>query len=209
MALQTALHVRLKGIQGTEFCYNNLWYFHPDNLTALTGAAAAAAVYDQIVTPMLVRLHQDFTMLEITVRANNYTSVIVPEYTRVVNEVGGYTVGQVLPPNVTVALMKVPDNSTVDPVDGREFGIGRMSISGIPEDYQNNGILENTAYGDFSGFALGLLSIDILVGGVNQEFVLGMQGERVPGVPGPGNDKVQVTQMYPRQYVGTQNTRKR
>lgn len=209
MPLQTAVHVRLKGLQAGQVCWQNLIYFHADDLvgieSSVVAAAAKATIWDGGLQPLV---HPQYEMLEIHALVYNYFGVRSPLYILPVNEYGTHDDTQgILPPNVTVAMGKVPDNSTLDPVSSEAFDLGRIAWSGIPEASQHNGLLEASALTAWTDFATDIYALGFDVAGSPEVVVMGMQKPHIDGTP--GNAKVSLASLYVKQKLGTQNTRKR
>lgn len=126
------------------------WYLNASPMTPNASAATLVVLNDLWTAALQDMLHEAFTLNNITCRMGYILtpSTGVSQHTRVVEQQGSVTASQGLPPNVTVRILRTPDNSVVysDDADAPEFSKGwyKIGFSGIPEGQQDGGLLDPT-----------------------------------------------------------------
>lgn len=196
-----------RGIQGGKMCVTHLEYHREDPIPTPALTDLWSPAYAKWTGTLKAATSEKYTLMEIYVRyfgttlgVNTVVEGILPL------EEPGDIVGEVMPPNVIMAVTKVVDNLTIWPVTATPFRNGKVGFSGVPESSQDNGILTPAALGLLEAVAEDIEGITIDVGGTDYEFVLGLER---PGVGGGAPEKVLVTECNAKQILGTQNTRKR
>lgn len=198
------LKIQMRGQQGGENIYTNIQYMTEDVVLLSETDGILDDWYTTVWPLFQAQLSQAYTL--ISVEATLYIPTASLPRVRVITPgEAGDVVGDVLPPNVTVRLSKVPNNETKIPPTAEDFEVGRLVFSGIPEAQQVNGMLTTAAVTDWTSVAQNAQQFEALSTGSSAIFVMAMT--RI--VPGVGNEHVYVEDLYVRQFLGTQNTRKR
>lgn len=155
-------------------------------------------------------LHESYTLASVTCEVNSadpqYQS---PTFEFLINETGNIVISDAPPTFLSAVLVKVPDNTTIDPVGNKEFRAGRLSFAGMPEGDMNAGFLTNAALTGWQTLADALVNVSIPTSGANADLQLFMFREPNTLVPpNPTRVNVYVSSVVARQRLGTQNSRK-
>lgn len=203
MAYNSNLEVEFIGAISGVPTFTQLEYHRETTVPIHSAETPATFVKNEWWNNIKTLLSDRFLCTEIRVRIKqNPESLTIPEYVLGVNETGSVA-SDSLPPYATVVMVKVPDNTTIQPVGATPFKNGRTSWSGIPEGQQDNGLLNSAAIGSWNTVFELLESITYDIGGTSYTWTLGLErGEVSP-------PKVLIAETYCRQKLGTQNTRKR
>lgn len=196
----------LRGVQAGEICETLLQYHHLDYNPLLQAddfaAAVVAGVWD-VMKPLVSEKFQMLTVKVVTRQHDTSGVFYYDEYTLDVAEFGT-AIGGVLPPNVTVRIVKYVDNTTRLPLSAPIFRNGFAGFSGALEADQENGLLTEAAVTAWFEVANGMELITLNYAGTDWEYVLGLE-RQMPGEP----DKVLVDHCSPVYRLGTRNSRKR
>lgn len=210
MAFDQQLLISLNGQFAGQTVFNELFYASDSPNANVSSSQACDALYAIWTSDLQPLLHEDFTLTEIVAEiygsSGTYSS---PRYTRIVNEQGGVTTGDSMPPNVTAVIVKAPDNATLDPDTEPAFRNGRIGFSGIPEGQQDAGLIGSAFLASWNALGEELETLTLDPGGEDFDMDLGMWRAANTLVGGNPRANVYVAETYIRQNVGTQNTRKR
>lgn len=198
------LYIQVRGIQGGENCYTNLKYMSEDLIALSDVDELVVEFVTTVIGSWMSFVSDSFEFLSAKGTLYIPSASLPREHTEII-AASGAVAGDVMPPNVTARLIKVPDNATIEPPTAEEFEQGRVSFSGIPEAAQSNGLLTATAMSNLTSIANDLLEWSVNPGTGIQTWRMGMWRN----TPTPGNEHVYLADLYPAQFLGTQNTRKR
>lgn len=203
MAMDSNVEIELVGNYGGQVCFTQLEFHRPSAASFAQSSAAAQAAYAQIWDVLRDAVVEAFQLVEIRARIRQTpTSLSSPEFILPVNEYGTVE-SDGMPPFVTAVMVKIPDNTTKDPVGALDFKPGRASFSGVAEIHQDQGLLNAAGIAVWEPVAQIIESITFDVSGTPTTWNLGLErGEVNP-------DKCYIDNCYARQSLGTQNTRKR
>ena len=204
MSVETGQYIffTVKLLQAAELCYFNLWYFPPDasevpvdpmQFIADWEAAAEATLRDI--------LSNQVSIIEYVadLRGNNAFGASA----RKPVSWTGNVLGNVLPPWTAWSFYKIPDNPNRVPAGAKEFSQGRVSVPGVAESQQNNGVAEAAFIPTLELFAEAIQ----LIPGTAPNPSMQMMMRRGPNDVTGFADKVPVLDVsYNR--IGTQITRK-
>lgn len=201
------VEVTLKGVQAGQTVYTRLEYHRETAVTDNSPFAIASYVYGSWWGYLKTLLTDAFQLLSIEVTTFDVVggSDIRKNFVLDVTELGT-AVGEAMPPNVTVRIVKYPDNTTKWPLEAENFKNGRVSFSGFPEAQQENGLLTPAAIGLWQDMADEIESLTVDVGSGAITWDLGLERYTSPITP---PEKVTIAYCEVSQRVGTQNTRKR
>ena len=128
--------------QRTELMYTRFYYYDDTGDGDYPGLPLAQAWVTQNIDNLKNCLADNCTVREVRWVKRNQgidTSGVIS-----INE-AGTVVGDALPSFNTWSFKRVPDNTQIDPPGAAPFKTGKFSFSGIPEDYQNDGVATATA----------------------------------------------------------------
>lgn len=203
--------VTLHGIQGGQTCENILYYFSEANHTAATGQAIAEAAREQIWEAMDSYLCSQFRMLWIAGQYSQRDPLLIkPAYQLDVDEPGTNVQTEVMPAQDTVNMMLIPDPESTFPETNHPLNLGWRGFSGFPEAMQNNGLLNETAEGDWNTLFEGFESLEVDVSGSPVTFNLGLwrPADR-PIAPDTTATYAYVLESYANREIGRRGSRKR
>lgn len=204
MAYNSNVDVIFRGVQGGQMCVNALEYHREAYAPGATAPALAAAFSTDVWTPLRAIVCGEFQMLQIEVTLRQFNGTFVEQDTSILElNQDGLVAGDVLPPNVTVRIVKQVDNSTIFPVGAPLFRNGFVGFSGAQESHQNNGLLTGPGYTAWQAIANAIEQVAIIVGVDTFTWDLGLErGELNPA-------KVLTPICITSQRLGTRNSRKR
>lgn len=115
----------------------------------------------------------------------------------------GEILGEAMPPNVVYSYRKVPDNANLEGTNQKDFRVGGLRLSGVPEIAQAQGILTDPYIASLNlvGDSLRTLSVG------DATYVLWLRRDAlIEGGPPQSAAPVLDLNIFP--LLGTQNTRK-
>lgn len=203
--------VNARGIQGGQVCVNRWFMATPDDVPSAQPAHLAAQMYNIWGTYWRPLVHSAFSMLEFHVTMGRTGTGIILSSTYAVDEAGTYTTAQgAMAPHDTILMWKFPDNANIDPPGEQAFKPGKISFAGVPEDSQENGLIDPTDLAAWNTLGEQLESINCDPGGANYQVDLWMLRRNfVLEPPNPNRAYAPVLETSTSQFVGTQNRRKR
>lgn len=206
MAPSTYAHIKVKTLVNGELCYNNFYY--QSTVSSGSGFAGNAlnAWQTKVQTAWLDILTPDARIVDLSIQVgHNPPLPYFEEYTIPVNQ-PGVLAGEILPPFMTLTLLKVPNNALIDPPLSQPFNRpGRIPISGCGENMITNGYINSGGAALLQALGTALEDFAYNAGPDYVDMYLSMFRYPTPSVPnfvGTYVDEVVVGR------VGTQNTRK-
>lgn len=141
-------------------CYLNLVYYPWNNQTALDLEECIDAFQAQVVPSLLDTMSTTAQIISLkgTLRGTPFSG---RTFTKAVSLSGTLT-GDCLPAWVTASYRKWPDDASQIPANEPLFKPGRMSISGIPESAQVDGVPTASYKALVATFCVEVLSLSIL-----------------------------------------------
>lgn len=191
----------IRCLQGGQITVTHLRYAAPDDLVTRSAAQCALWLWADIGSEWRDACSDQLDILDIEVNA--WTGLVWENAVLNVGE-SGNVIGEALPVYNSMALVKYPDNATIDPVGAQPFTKGRVAMPGVPESFQDNNTLTVAARAIYDALAAALLDFDNT--GVTYSMFL-FRGEDTLIVPNPPA-WVEVASVASNK-LGTQNTRKR
>lgn len=154
------IDLQIRTLVQNEFCYTNLVYYPWNNPTALDLDEFLDAWDTQVMSYLLDTLSESAEVISIkgTLRGTPYSGRTM---TKFINQNGTLT-GDCLPAWVTASYRKWPDDASQIPANEPLFKPGRMSISGIPESAQVNGIPTASYTALVASFCVEVINISLL-----------------------------------------------
>lgn len=201
--------VLFKGTLLGENCQTLLLYIATTAQSNGQSQPFATEARDNIWAALKPMLHQNYRLGSIRAQLFQIPgSLSKPPYELTIGENGDVSASECLPPNVTVRVIKFPDNATIDPPTGApNFSNGWVGWSGIPEGQQKDGLLESAFVSGWNavGEAMEELTVNFPVVG-DVTYTLAMFRTVAVGGVLP---KVMVSETEVSQFLGTRNSRKR
>lgn len=200
---KNTFYFRMIGSQGGQLCYTNL-EFQTISETPSSFAPTAQEWLDawwaENEVLLLACLSEDFTVERLEGRLI-YGDTLVSSYGTLILGDPGAVADQALPVFVTASFIKWADPFDQEGAAPTDIKRGRLSLSGIPEAFQDNGVAIPAAVTTLQNLANNLLTLTI------GDQAYEMRIFRLPDGPGPAlkNARVQTVQFS---RIGTQNTRK-
>ncbi len=130
--------ITVKGIQGAELTQSTMEYYPETGAGEGSALEVAQAWIDDTKSDWLDLCSSAWVMLE--VRCDKKIDGIYSDATIAVGE-AGTIISQSLPVYNTMSFTKNPDNANREPPLERLVGKGRIAVSGLSEDLQDNGIM--------------------------------------------------------------------
>lgn len=151
-------------------------------------------------------LSNQVTLLDITFAPTHPVGVpAYAPYISVWNSAGSVD-DDSLPPHVSYRLYKIPDNANIEGVLDGPFRAGMTRISGVPESFQENGLLNSLGVGALNALAAGMVEITA-PSAISGDVVFNLlMVRRVTGSTDFGLTKV--FNYVASAVLGSQNTRK-
>ena len=204
MAYDSYVSVTWQGIQGGQICQNRIDYHAETPVSGFYAEEIANFVYANQWSVYKPLACAEFTLLQLDIVTIDTIGGVGfrGDFTLDVNEAGTNT-GDPLPPNVTVRMVKSPNNNTIEPTGATAFKRGFAGWSGGAEHEQSNGLMDPTSRLAWQGFADTLMYVEAVIAATTYEWNLGM----FRGTLNP--PKVLVETLQVSQRVGTRNSRKR
>lgn len=204
---QTAI-VQIKSLVAGQLCYNTLEYGTEEVGQYTTPAFFSAAWIAANLFELANVMSDQATVLSISTSTTSPTGV--PPYAphiQTVNQVGN-VVSQVLPPYSSYRVYKQPDNSAFEGSFGSTFRVGMVRFPGVPESYQQSGLLVPPGTAEIDALAASLLDVDAaLAEGVGNVAFRMIMVRREVGNPA-NFGLVPVMALSASNILGTQNSRK-
>lgn len=201
----------LHGLQGGQTCETVLHYFSEADNTDCTSSAIATAGREQIWDELKSFVCSQFRMLWISGQYSRRSPLLIkPAYQLDVDEPGTNVNTEVLPANLPVNMMLIPDPESTFPEGNNPLNLGWRGFSGIPEAMQNNGLLNSTPEGAFNTLFEDFETIEVDVSGSPVVFTLGMYRPVERAIaPDTTATYSYVLETYCNRELGTRRSRKR
>lgn len=204
---QTAI-VQIKSLVAGQLCYNTLEYGTEETGQYTTPAFFSAAWIAANLFELANVMSDQATVLSIGVSTTAPTGV--PPYAphiQTVNQAGN-VVSQVLPPYSSYRVYKQPDNAAFEGTFGSAFRVGMIRFPGVPETYQQSGLVVPPGTAEIDTLATSLLEVDAaLAEGVGSIIFRMIMVRREVGNPGNFGLAPLLT-LSASNILGTQNSRK-
>lgn len=193
--------ITVVGMQSAELTYSTMEYYPTTGLGEESAQDFVDGWVGHVVPNWLALVSANWSMIEV-----RCSKKVDGNYTEAKNIVGSPGLGdiQTLPVWNTFSLVKLPDNANREPIGERMVGKGRIAISGVGEDSQNNAVI--TAISLIAANLLGLTMRQFTSGGVPTEYTMFIQSLATLA------DPIEVfapVSALPFNRIGTQLTRKR
>jgi hypothetical protein len=147
------------------------------------------------------------THIKVNLYRNTNGTVLETESEQSISEPGTNTGSAALPPEWTVTLKKVPDNTTRLPSALPAFEAGRMAISGVPEAGVNGRTIDTGFRVLLEDFIDAFQQLTVVDDATNRtwDYVMAKTHPEAP----PNHQVLAPVSLLSVHKVGTQNTRKR
>lgn len=203
----TYAHIKLKYLVQGEMCYNNFFYLN-DSVVTQPGYANAlvTAWWNAVSTEFTDAWPTIVDIVEVNAQVGHNPALNYFESASIFPALNGSLAAEVMPQFVTATLLKLPDNTTLDPVGNEPFARpGRIPISGVPETGLTDGQF-NAGYETLlNAIAAALMSFSYNSNVGATTMNLGMFRAKLPGETETTVAEVASVVIG---RVGTQNTRK-
>jgi hypothetical protein len=192
------LAIYFRGFQRGVSCITRIDYTNLDSPSTVAPAAFSDEILATVVPLWLDVMALDYVLSEFEVFVYGPApdiSILTP-----VNA-NGLVVSDALPPFVSQRIFKLPNNTALEGGGGEPFKKGRISLPGVPESAQHNGILTSAHQAKLQDLADALASV-VPAAPFDDQYVPWMYRPLPEGA-------VPVLTMASSNQLGTQNSRKR
>lgn len=197
-----AIEIQVRMVTQSQLVYTKMEYSPTGDNTTLSAQNCTEAFWEAVSAEWLDCITEQTRVLSVQGRIRGNPNAGLT-YTKTI-DFDGTVVGDTLPVWVTATMTKYPDNETAyNPDDATPFKLGRVSISGIPESFQNRGVLTSAGLAALAPLANVLRVIPASIAWDTPE--LGMMITRYAN--GLFVQRAWVTALTPSR-VGSQLTRK-
>jgi hypothetical protein len=191
---------------GTALAKNRLTYTTPDGPFSdvspndITVALAAA-----IIPVWQDCLSEVAKIIALTTRLDQKPPAYSYPSDTVYLESFGTVEDQMMAPFDTAVIVKQPDPETIDPPLSQAFKNGRVEVSGIPESFNNGGLLTSTGQAAMNALGEAMETFDVTIGGDVVTWTLMMYRLNAGGT---SSTNVLVAETYASQRLGSRVSRK-